>query len=246
MVLYDSWLQDRNRRGKWGVHKMRASQRILLLGIGGALVIAAGVHFGASQLFAVDASSSTPIQLAQLRPSTGAPAQAAPPPPSAPAGPQRVETTAYDSWAVTCEDTVAGGAVKRACLASLRVMNQNQAVLLNWQIGFNDEGRFVTAVHVPSGLAIRQGDQTIGGPIMIANGVELKFGNGQVRRLSYVTCGPQQCLAEAPIDDGFMREAVANANAKATITVHTGGGPIPFDLAIKGIDKAITQASARK
>jgi invasion protein IalB len=236
---------------KVGVHTMRTSQRILLLGTGGALVIAAGVHLGARQLFAIEggASSPTPIQLAQLRPSTGAPNQAAPapaPPPSAPAGPQRVETTAYDSWAVTCEDTVAGGAVKRACLASLRVMNQNQAVLLNWQIGFNDEGRFVTAVHVPSGLAIRQGDQTIGGPIMIANGVELKFGNGQVRRLSYVTCGPQQCLAEAPIDDGFMREAVANANAKATITIHTGGGPIPFDLAIKGIDKAISVASARK
>jgi len=123
-------------------------------------------------------------------------------------------------------------------------MNQDQALLLNWQIGFNDEGRFVTAVHVSSGLAIRQGDQTVGGPLMIANGVEMKFGNGPVRRLNYVSCGPQQCFAEAPIDDAFTKEAVANA--KATVTIHTSGGAIPFELAIKGIDKAISTSSVRK
>ncbi len=123
-------------------------------------------------------------------------------------------------------------------------MNQNQALLLNWQIGFNEEGHLVTAVHIPSGLAVKQGDQTVGGAISIPNGVELKFGNGAVRRLSYVLCGPQQCFAEAPIDEAFGKEAVASANA--TITVHTSGGAIPFDLAIKGIDKAITIASARK
>jgi invasion protein IalB len=151
--------------------------------------------------------------------------------------PHRVETTTYDSWAVTCEDTTVGGAAKRTCIASLRVQNDNR-VLLNWQIGFNEDGHFITAVRIPAGLTVKKGDQTVGGPILIANGVELKFGNGPVRRLSYVWCGPQQCFAEAPIDDAFVKEAVANANA--TITVRTAGGAIPFELPIKGIDKAIS------
>jgi invasion protein IalB len=59
-----------------------------------------------------------------------------------------------------------------------------------------------------------------------------------VRRLSFVTCGPQQCVAEALIDEAFVKEAAANT--KATITVHTAGGVLPFELAINGIDKALT------
>ena len=146
----------------------------------------------------------------------------------------------YDSWAVTCEDTSVGGAVKRTCTAVLRVVNQNQGMVLNWQIGFNPEGRLITAIHVPSSLAVKQGDQTVNGPILLADGVELKFGNGPVRRLAYVWCGPQQCYAETPIDEAFTKEA--DASEKATITVHTGGATIPFELPIKGIDKAISAA----
>ncbi len=82
-----------------------------------------------------------------------------------------------------------------------------------------------------------------GGGIMIQNGLELKFGNGAARRMSYVSCGPQQCFAEALIDDAFVKEALANT--MATITVQTvSGGAIPFEFAIKGIDKAIS--STRK
>jgi invasion protein IalB len=144
---------------------------------------------------------------------------------------------------VTCQDA-ADGAGKKTCLASLRVVNQNKRTLMNWQIGFNPEGRLVTAVHVPSALAIRQDNKPVGGAIRVAEGVELKFGNGPVHRLSFATCGPQQCVAEGAIDDAFVKEAVANVGGKANITVHTGGGAIPFDVPIKGIDKAI--ASIRK
>ncbi len=188
-----------------------------------------------------------PLREAQARPTAPAPAapRSAPAAPAAnaPSSPHRVETTEYDSWAVTCEDTGAGGAAKRSCVGSLRVRNRNQ-LLLNWQIGSNPDGHWVTAVHIPSALSAKQGDKTVGGPILVANGVELKFGSGPVRRLNFVSCGPQQCLAEAAVDEGFVKEAVANVNGKATITVHTGGGDIPFEVPIKGIDKAI--ASTRK
>ena len=163
-----------------------------------------------------------------------APAAAARP---APEGPRRVETTQYNSWTVTCEETV-GGTAKKSCLANLRMVNQDRGTVLNWQIGLNPEGHFVTAIHIPSALAVKSGDNTVGGPISIPSGIELKFGNGTVRRLNFVTCGPQQCVAEALIDDSFVKEATANT--KATVTIHTPGAVIPFELEIKGIDKAIS------
>jgi invasion protein IalB len=111
-------------------------------------------------------------------------------------------------------------------------------MIVDWQIGANEENRYITAIHIPSALAVKQGDKTVGGPIMVGNGVELKFGNGGPRRLSFVTCGPKQCVAEGLIDDAFIKEA--SANTKATLTVYTPGAAIPLEVAITGIDKAIS------
>jgi len=232
---------------------------------GGVLLLGAAVVFlsGGPETIksaAIAQPDAAVMQQAQLRPTTPAPQgrPAAPPPaaqpgapaaqPGAPAAqqatpPRHVETTQYDSWVVTCQDA-ADGAGKKTCLASLRVVNQNKRVMMNWQIGFNPEGRLVTAFHIPSAIAIRQDNKTVGGAIRVAEGVELKFGNGPVRRLNFATCGPQQCVAEGAVDDGFIKEAIANANNKANISVHTVGGVIPFDVPIKGIDKAIS--SVRK
>lgn len=222
---------------------MRAFRWIIIAAAGGLLVSGVVAVLGTRGMAGIETAAtgvkpSPPlVREAQLRPPAVAQRPTAPAP-AAPAGPQRVETTMYDSWVVTCEDTIVGGAAKRSCMASLRVQSQNQMVL-NWQIGFNDEGHYVTAVRLPSGLVVRNGDKTLASPpILVAKGVELKFGNGPARRLSYVSCGPQQCMAEGPIDDAFIREALPSA--KATITVYTAGGTVPFDLSIKGIDKAIS------
>jgi invasion protein IalB len=240
---------------------MRPSRWILILAIGGVLLLGGAVFLvsgGSATIKSVTIAQpdAATVQEAQLRPTTPAPQgrPAAPAPtgpaaqPGAPAAqqptpPRHVETTQYDSWVVTCQDAADGGG-KKTCFASLRVVNQNKRVLMNWQIGLNSEGRLVTAVHVPSAIAIRQDNKTVGGAIRVAEGVELKFGNGPVRRLSFATCGPQQCVAEGPIDDGFIKEAIANVNGKANIAVHTVGGVIPFDVPMKGIDKAIS--SVRK
>jgi invasion protein IalB len=167
------------------------------------------------------------------------------PPAAAPAtpAPQRVETITYDSWVVVCQDSV-GGTAKKTCLASLRAATQDQRqIILNWQIGMNKDGHFVTAFHVPPSVAMKKDDQTIGGPLLIQNGVELKFGNGPARRINYVWCGPQQCFAEALIDDAFVKEALANTQATVTVYIASGEA-IPIQLPIKGIDKAIS--STRK
>lgn len=235
---------------------MRASRWIFVLTIGVLLIGGASAALiigglGGTKSAAAPQDASATVQQAQYLPTTptqtqqrpGPPAPTGQPPAPAPqpAAPRHVDTTQYNSWVVTCEDT---DGAKKVCIASLRVINQNRKVMLNWQIGFNPEGHFVTAFHIPPALAIKQGDKTVGGAIRIPEGVELKFGNGPVRRLAFASCGPQQCVAEGPIDDAFVKEALANAGAKANITIHTGGGAIPFDVPIKGIDKAIS--SVRK
>jgi invasion protein IalB len=218
---------------------MRVSPWILVLAVAALLVSGGGLLLGTQGLAGVEmvATGVKPV------PAPGREAQARQPnpPAAAPAAPRRVETTEYDSWAVTCEDATVSGAMKKTCVALLRVVNDNK-MLLNWEIGLNQEGRFVTTIQTPSALAVKQNDKMVGGPIMVSKGVELKFGNGAPRRLNYVWCGPQRCLAEAPIDEAFVKEALASA--QATITVHTLGGSIPFDLSVKGIDHAIS--STRK
>ena len=181
-------------------------------------------------------AAPTPVQEAQQVRQPAAAPPAAPARPAPEALPHRVETTDYNSWTVTCEETV-GGAAKKSCVANYRVVNQQGTTLANWEIGKTPQGKFITAIHIPSTIPVRNGDKTVGAPISIPEGIELKFGNGVARRLNFVTCGAQQCVAEAPIDETFAKEAAASLNA--TVTVHTPGGALPFELGIKGIDKAI-------
>jgi len=166
-----------------------------------------------------------------LRPSpAGAPAK-----PGASASPKKIETIVYGSWAVTCQ--YPGAAGKKRCLASMRVLGPRRRVLLNWQIGHNQEGRYVAAIYMPSGLAIKKNNAMVGGAILVDKGAELQFSSGAPRALRFISCGPQRCMAEAPIDALFEKEA--RASSTATITVNVVGGSIPFKLSIKGIDKAI-------
>ena len=98
----------------------------------------------------------------------------------------------------------------------------------------NKDGRFISAFRVPPIVGIKKGDR-----IATENGVEVKFGNGQPRRISFMWCGPKQCVAEGLIDDAFVKEASANANA--IVTVYTSDGTAsPIEVPIKGIDKAIS------
>jgi invasion protein IalB len=175
------------------------------------------------------------------------PAAATPPAATAPSAPQHIETTVYDSWSVTCQDGArpAAGAAKKTCMALLRVMTEDRRqVLIGWQIGTNEQGRYVTVIRVPTGLAVRKDNQTTGGGILVQNGVELKFGNGTARKLNFVSCNPQQCAAEAPVDDAFIKDV--GTNTTATVTVYTVSGQgTPFEVPIKGIDKAISSTRGK-
>ena len=210
---------------------------------GGALITASAAAVVASQktaepndvrLAALKNNQSNPpiVRESQLRQQ---------PPAAAPeaAAPQRTETIRYDSWVVICQESL-DGKTKMGCRAGLRVLGADRSqVLLNWQIGLNGERHFVTAFNVPTGLAIKKGNAVVGGGLNIQKGVEVKFGNGQPRRINYSSCNPRRCFAEALIDDAFVKDALANN--KATVTVYAENGEaIPLEISVSGIDKAIS------
>jgi invasion protein IalB len=220
---------------------MRVYHWVAIVAAGALLTGSAAVVFGSQRSSETDDvraaavkndASPSLIRESQLKqaPPAGAPATSAPP---------RVETIGYDSWTVVCQDSV-GGTVKKTCNASLRAMTPDQRQLVvNWQIGLDNEGRYVTGFRVPPGVSVKKGDQVVGGPLLVQNGLELKFGNGPARRINFVWCGPQQCFAEALIDEAFVKEALASS--QATVTVFAAGGEAqPIQLPIKGIDKAIS------
>jgi len=149
------------------------------------------------------------------------------PAPTAPAtsnAPVRTETIVYNSWAVTCTDTLEKGA-KKTCSATLQVIEEKQRqVVMVWIIGRDNQGVLRTVIQSPTG-------------VQIPKGVELKLGAAAARTMPYIACNPQQCEASIAMDDAMIRDARASSEALATI-VAADGRSIWFKMDTKGIDKA--------
>jgi invasion protein IalB len=193
--------------------------------VAGSVALALTIYF-ANQ----DVGAQTQTQPARPAPKpTPAPA----PVQAAPSGPTRTETINYDNWTITCRDT-ADGKSKKVCVATMpmRVQQQNQLVTLGaWSILHNREGLLVSVVQTTQ----------IDIGVLIAKGVELKLGNGKSYKLSYVDCNPKFCESTLAMDEAVIREVVAGANDRASVTLWKTDGTeasITFN-SIKGIDKAI-------
>jgi invasion protein IalB len=164
------------------------------------------------------------------------PAAAAPAAPAAPTGPVRTETQTFDTWTVTCREVV-GSKGKKACAATLalaRVENNQRQVFGAWVIGRNNEGVLTTVLQTPIFRT-----QTASAGVLISKGVELKLGNGAVRKLDYVACEPQRCDSSLPMDDAMVKEAVSAPGATITLYNKSGASLTINVPSIKGIDKAL-------
>src|SRR5580704_9564011 len=170
------------------------------------------------------APSPRPNPTQQLGASAVAQVAPASSPAAAPSAPLRVETVVYDSWTVSCRDTV-GGTAKKTCSMSMQVIDQNRGqVLLVWTIGRNNEGNMLTAIQTPSGVLIKKG-------------VELKLGNTAAHKLDYTACEQARCEASGPVDAAMTKDLTAAANATVTIYAVDGRG-INFNMPTTGVDKA--------
>jgi invasion protein IalB len=174
-------------------------------------------------------------------PATGRGPGAPPPSPAVTATasvPERTETITFDSWTVQCQD-VAGARPKRTCSAMHRVLDKDRRrVLLVWVIGFDKQSRMTSVLKVPTGLVKKAEAQTFVG-LHVKSGLDLRFGNGPVRHLNYVSCEPQWCDAVGNMDDAFIKDAAA-AQTAAVVVYTPDEQSVPFQpIALKGLDRAI-------
>jgi invasion protein IalB len=163
--------------------------------------------------------------MAQTNPpaTTTAPAQS---PPAAPAPPQRTETINYDSWTLTCQQPL-DKSTKMKCVGSLKVLDQQppHRLLMSWLVGRASNGALQSVIATPTGVQIQ-------------SGVALKLGAQPPRKLTFVSCGPDECAASIDMDAAMIQDAVASGNA--VVTVRTiDGRDVTFNFPIKGFDKII-------
>jgi len=151
--------------------------------------------------------------------------------PAGPSGPQRIETVIYDSWRVICRDVV-GVKDKKNCTAILQVAEPKQKrVVFTWVLGYDNKGTLTAVFQTPVG-------------VQLLRGLELKLGQAQVRRVSYITCSSRICEAVTPMNAVLLKEAMASKTATATAYAMNGRG-VQFSINMKGFDKAIEALQQR-
>jgi invasion protein IalB len=151
------------------------------------------------------------------------------PPPTAST---RTEILTYDNWTVTCRDP-SDPKDKRICSAQLDIVqeaNNTRRVMLSWIIGLSKDGALTTVLHFPTGVSI-------------APGIELKFGEKAPRKIPITTCEPAYCEATAPMDDGFVKDALPIVQAEAVVQA-SDGRQVNFAINMKGFTQAL--AAMRK
>jgi invasion protein IalB len=180
--------------------------------------------------FFVDRSFVNPIRAEEAKPK----AKAKSPPPAAPKAAEiRTETITYDTWTVTCRDTL-DGKTRKICSAQLPMvaMQQNQQVPLGaWMIGRNNEGALLSIVQTPQ--------LNVG--VLISKGIEIKLGNANPQTISYSACNPQRCEGVLTMNEAVIREMSSAANEPAVISFWKADGD-KFGItipSIKGIDRVI-------
>jgi invasion protein IalB len=141
----------------------------------------------------------------------------------------KTETSRIGTWLLTCVDFT-GGDPKRACTAKLQIFQKNsQAVAFIWEIGVTHERKFVSVMHVPTG-------------ILIEPGLELQIGKNAPRKLNFYACAANECTSQFVIDHKLIKEIAANKSIEATIAA-VNGATLNFTINPDGIDKAFQQMS---
>jgi invasion protein IalB len=155
------------------------------------------------------------------------------------AAPERVETTTYGGWAVSCDEILKANP-KKTCSAALRVNARNGQPLFIWMIGLDKDKKLASVIRIPAGMALKNsktGAISVG--LLVSKGVDLKL-NNNVHHLDYSTCAPQWCEAFAPMDESFVQDAQTAADAGVTLYAASGAAVNYSALAIKGIEKVFT------
>lgn len=166
-------------------------------------------------------------QSQQPRPAQATQAQA-PAAPAPPAGPVKTETTNFDGWVLTCQETppAAGAKVgKKTCWGTLRVTdNQSKRVVMVWKIGRDGKEVPTIAITTPTGVLVR-------------DGVDLVIGQNS-RKLAYQWCSTAECEASLAYDQALANELSAAKEATVVFRLQDGR-QVNVKVAVTGVDKVL-------
>ena len=138
--------------------------------------------------------------------------------------PVRTETTVYDRWTVTCQETLDNNA-KKTCSATLRVVDQNKQLVILWRLANAADGKLTSVMQTPTG-------------VLVQKGVDLNVGDKAVGKFAYAGCVPQNCEAAGAVDDPLLKAIMAAP--EMMVTIHAmDGRDVHFKFPLSGIDKAV-------
>ena len=190
---------------------------VAVVGIGGAFFL--GWMSGSNSYSRVEPGNRVGTTAPATNPATAASPQT--PPASQP---QWVTTATHGSWQIRCQRPAEPGSL---CTAVLEI-TQKGTVIFGWVVA-NGKNGLVTELESPTG-------------VLIQSGLEVKLGDALVRHVNFVSCTPQQCSGEMPMDEAVVKQMSAGDKASVTIVAADGRG-IEFTMSTAGFDKALAAIS---
>ena len=167
-------------------------------------------------------------QVAQASPSPSPSGTPAPQPAPQAQPPERVETTNFDNWILTCREFVEGPK-KRNCAMTVSVRKTDtNRVILSWTIRQGDNGQMISVIETLPGISI-------------APGIQLKLEKAAAaKKFPIEACEPNWCSASMPMDKAFIREIAASSKVTVVVT-YSAGQPFTSEFPINGFEKAYSK-----
>ncbi len=120
----------------------------------------------------------------------------------------------FDQWQVICKQAEAAN-----CVLAIGLVNSKKQVVFRWAI---------------SPVKDKKGNKivitTLTG-VMMADGISVRFGEGEPIRIPYKLCMPKFCAAEIPFSDNWLKALKAGKSFSASIMA-ANGKAIKYDVSL--------------
>ena len=139
-------------------------------------------------------------------------------------------TETYDSWTVRCNSAAAADGTVRQCQISVEVLQ------------VQTKQRILTLLFRPTAKAGSL-EGTILAPFEVkrSEGITLKAGNKDFKKIALLTCWPNGWLATADFNGDEIKMLGSQEKLVASVVSFNGGNPLDFEIPMKGFSAALAQ-----
>jgi invasion protein IalB len=130
---------------------------------------------------------------------------------------------AFGPWRITCAEPKGE---KRTCVLMVGVINNKKEPVFRWVIGPDDTGKGGHSIAIT----------TLTG-VLVADGIAVRFDQGQPVRIPYNICMPAFCAAELPFTDSWLKAFRLSKSFSSTI-IAANGKEIKYDIGLEQFGQA--------